>query len=577
MALSGILWTSTAGLQAVQQQLQWATDNISNAQSPSYARREATTTSTGANGVLVNVNRAVNDGLLDQFLTSNSKSSFTTAQLGYFQNVGNVLGTTQSTPILQQAMDDFTGAWKSYETNPSDTSAEAQVIHAGQTLAETINGVSQGLDQVEREIRADVGNAVTTLNSQLQQLDGINKQLSSSPTAGALNPSLLDTRDDLVRNITSSVGVVRITHTDGSVALYTNGGVALIDHDANKFVWNNPVGTAPWVSLANSGNGNQPVPSLNDEFTGGSIGAGLRVLASSTTDLASTDPNVAVVAKARAQVDNLAIQLAGQEPGTFGGAYYNATPDRLSDLAGGDPGNGTVVASATQSGNPLYWGGNYSTNGADAAVTAAIAANPLTTGATNPIVTPTEMQNGVAAAVPPLNNNVFPQPAAAVWTPPADWTGMKLSTFFSIDNGSNATNPGTPPGLSPSASFAINPALTNGTATIKRQSTTPVIAALTDASRTIITGGIAATSQTYSGISVNIATYHASAQAAVDSDNTRYTQTTQSFDTRYNSATGVNMDTQMAQLTVLQNAYAANARVITSVQQMFETLLSIAQ
>ena len=37
------------------------------------------------------------------------------------------------------------------------------------------------------------------------------------------------------------------------------------------------------------------------------------------------------------------------------------------------------------------------------------------------------------------------------------------------------------------------------------------------------------------------------------------------------------MDTQMAQLTVLQNAYAANARVITSVQQMFETLLSIAQ
>lgn len=575
MALSGILWTSTAGLQAVQQQLQWATDNISNAQSPSYARRESTTSSTGVNSVVVNVARAVNDGLQDQFLASNSQSSFTTAQLSYFQDVGNVLGTTQSTPALQQVMDNFIGAWKSFETNTSDTSAEAQVVNAGQTLAETITNTSQNLDVVEHEVRGDVSNAVTTLNSQLQQLDAVNKQLSSNPQAGALNPSLLDTRDSLVRDISGSVGVVRISHQDGSVALYTNGGVALIDHTANQFVWNNPVGTAPWISLANSGNGVGPVPSLNDEFTGGKIGAGLRVLASSTAALASTDPNVGMIAKARAQVDNLAVQLAGQEPGSFGGAYYFATADRVSDLAGGDLTNGAVTASnavPVQSGNPLYWGGDYTTNGADAVVAAS-----ATSSGYNPIVTPTQLQNGVAAAVAPLNNNVYPQPAAAVWTPPANWTGMKLNTFFTIDNGSNATSPGTAPGLSPSASFAINPALINGAATVKRQSATPVIAALTDASRSMLTGGISATSQTYSGLTVDIATYHASAQAAVESDNTRYSQTTQSFDTRLNSATGVNMDTQMAQLTVLQNAYAANARVISSVQQMFETLLSIAQ
>ena len=102
MALSGILWTSTSGLQAVQQQLQWRTDNISNAQNPSYARRDAVTTSTGVDSVQVDVARASDSGLQNQFLTSNSQSSFSTTQLGYFQRIGDVLGTTQSTPQCQQ-------------------------------------------------------------------------------------------------------------------------------------------------------------------------------------------------------------------------------------------------------------------------------------------------------------------------------------------------------------------------------------------------------------------------------------------------------------------------------------------
>ena len=41
----------------------------------------------------------------------------------------------------------------------------------------------------------------------------------------------------------------------------------------------------------------------------------------------------------------------------------------------------------------------------------------------------------------------------------------------------------------------------------------------------------------------------------------------------YNSATGVNMDTQMANLIALQNSYSANAHVMAVVQSMFTTLM----
>ena len=40
-----------------------------------------------------------------------------------------------------------------------------------------------------------------------------------------------------------------------------------------------------------------------------------------------------------------------------------------------------------------------------------------------------------------------------------------------------------------------------------------------------------------------------------------------------NATTGVNIDDEMAHLLALQNAYSVNARVMSSIKQMFDTLL----
>ena len=42
---------------------------------------------------------------------------------------------------------------------------------------------------------------------------------------------------------------------------------------------------------------------------------------------------------------------------------------------------------------------------------------------------------------------------------------------------------------------------------------------------------------------------------------------------RFNDQSGVNIDTEMSNLIALQNAYSANARVMSTVQQMMSALL----
>ena len=48
-----------------------------------------------------------------------------------------------------------------------------------------------------------------------------------------------------------------------------------------------------------------------------------------------------------------------------------------------------------------------------------------------------------------------------------------------------------------------------------------------------------------------------------------------SLQDRFDAQTGVNIDDEMSNLLLLQNAYSANARVITTVKQLFDVLMSI--
>src|SRR5262249_22217004 len=48
-----------------------------------------------------------------------------------------------------------------------------------------------------------------------------------------------------------------------------------------------------------------------------------------------------------------------------------------------------------------------------------------------------------------------------------------------------------------------------------------------------------------------------------------------SLQQRFNNSAGVNIDEEMANLLSLQNSYAANARVLSTVKDMFQTLLNM--
>lgn len=57
---------------------------------------------------------------------------------------------------------------------------------------------------------------------------------------------------------------------------------------------------------------------------------------------------------------------------------------------------------------------------------------------------------------------------------------------------------------------------------------------------------------------------------------TEATAMKEELDFRYSDKTGVNLDEEVVMLTVLQRSYAASSRVITTVEQMYDSLFRIA-
>ncbi len=68
-------------------------------------------------------------------------------------------------------------------------------------------------------------------------------------------------------------------------------------------------------------------------------------------------------------------------------------------------------------------------------------------------------------------------------------------------------------------------------------------------------------------------------QAAQSANATRDAEAQQvvasSLQDRFDAQTGVNIDDELSNLLLLQNAYSANARVITTITQLFDVLMSI--
>lgn len=244
MSLAATLSTALTGLEVAQRALAVTANNVANAGTAGYSRKrvEQETVIVGGQGLGV---RATDVGrVVDDYLAAELKQQ--SGQLGHDQALSDALARVQDTVFagpaeadrgISSAIDAMSTALEAFAAAPEGSTQRLSAIAAASDLLDRIDAGAETIQTIRRDLDSEIGRTVQAINGDLRSLDDINKDIAR---AGA-TAELLDRRDALIGSLSANIDLSVLQKDDGTVSLYTAGGVALLE-DTPLVVVYTPVG-----------------------------------------------------------------------------------------------------------------------------------------------------------------------------------------------------------------------------------------------------------------------------------------------------------------------------------------------
>jgi flagellar hook-associated protein 1 FlgK len=614
MGLSSALATAMSGLRANQAALSIVSGNIANAQTPGYVTQTANQVelANGGDGSSVQVtgvNRQLDLFVQSQLRTETSGGSYADQMSNILSQLQNVYGPPGGAGTLETSYSNFTTALQALSTSQGSQSAQTTAVAAAQSLAQTLNSTTQGIQALRSNVQQDIGTSVAQANTDMSQIANINSKLQGlSPTDPAA-ATLMDQRDNAISDLSKLVDVHVVTDSSNQANVFTTSGTQLVGGPlASTMNFSSP-GSLTANSLYSTNASQNGVGSLTIQLPNG---ASYDMVANNTitsgqiaADLKLRDQTLV---QAQTQVDQLAASMSTALSGqTTPGTAVTGPPAGFSvDTSNILPGN-TINLTITNSGNnsqqqisivnvtdptalPLQNLPNASPKlvGVNMSGSAASIAAQL-----NAALGPGVVFSGSGATLSMVGSATASVSAASTTT-----TATSLangSTQLPVFTDGNSPYTGAIAGSGSQMTgyagrITVNPAVLSNPSSLSVYNTSPTTASgdtarsdflytqLTTGSFTYSpTTGLGTTASPFSGTITNYMQQFLSQQSNAASTATQLQQgqdvVVSTLQQKFNSVAAVSIDTEMSNLIALQNSYAANAHVMSVVQSMMNTLL----
>lgn len=268
-----------SGLTALQRAVATTSNNIVNAGTEGYNRQTVNFASgppiqSGGFYLGSGVSASVVERSYDQFLveqvrdfTSSSVKLDTVASLS--ARLDDVLADTESG--LNQNIQSFFGAMQSLSGNPSGAAERQVVIAEANALERQTQYLDSTLDQFANEVNSRLGRIVEEVNVIAANIAQVNGSIAALQGTGGSPNTLLDKRDELVKDLAEKVGVSTIEAGAGEVNVLVGSGqpiVTGINYSSLKVVPNASDSKKLEIAYSNS-NGSDVV--ITRQINGGEL------------------------------------------------------------------------------------------------------------------------------------------------------------------------------------------------------------------------------------------------------------------------------------------------------------------
>lgn len=212
-----------SGLFAQQTAIDVTSHNIANANTEGYSRQKAVLQTSEpysmpsinnasglgqiGTGVDVKTIERIRDSLVDyQIRTENGIQGQYSTRDTFLSQIESIISEPSDTG-LSTLIGKFFDSWQSLSSQPESSSARTSVVQDTQALTDELNHVSSQLSNLKDNSQMAIQNSVFGVNNILDQLNTVNKQIMQVSVGGQSPNDLMDTRDSLLDELSTKFGI----------------------------------------------------------------------------------------------------------------------------------------------------------------------------------------------------------------------------------------------------------------------------------------------------------------------------------------------------------------------------------
>jgi flagellar hook-associated protein 1 FlgK len=236
MSITGAMNAAMSGLRAAARGTELVSNNISNALTQSYGRRELALSSMnyGANGGvrIDGTTRHVNEGVLADRRFADAAHQNVQTAVSFFRTLEDVTGIAGDPEGLSGRLASFETSLITAASRPDAPERLTDTVVDAKRLIDGLARASSDVQNMRTRADGQIAQEVATLNTALQQVEQLNKQIITTQARGGSTPGLLDQRQAVLDTIGAIVPINVVPRDNSTVAIYTEGGAVLLDISA---------------------------------------------------------------------------------------------------------------------------------------------------------------------------------------------------------------------------------------------------------------------------------------------------------------------------------------------------------
>jgi flagellar hook-associated protein 1 len=575
MSLTGSLYTTISGLQLASAKIATVSSNVTNADKVGYTRKEYQTeyvtaagTTSPFGGMTVG---SLDKGLMKSVVNDVSDAGYYNTLAEYMDAYSTALGSISTGQSLSSLLDDLNASISSLVSSPEDSSSKINLVYAAEAVTDELNNLSSTLQSQRLQADQAISQSVETINTSLDTLDSLNEQISDLASKGLSTADLEDERMVALETVAQQIDVSYFFNTENKLIIYTSSGQPLLDsqpHYVSHSAATSTTGAAEYPGGFDSITLNNV--DITNNIHGGTLGALVNLRDES-------------LVQEQEKLDAIADSLAD----TMNGILNDGTSYPPRDIVAGDTENLTASKAFNGTGNV-----RIAVTDQDGLVQSYADFDLSAYTDIGSLVTALDGLSGVQATLEGNGQLVLRSENAGEYLSfnqmdsSVGGAAESFGTYFGLSNlftGEGAeyiriseylstnTEYLTTSSLSSSATLnAGDRGISNGDGSIAENLADAMSGKVSfSAAGNFVAQNVTISSYTSSIIS-NAATRADTANGQSETAQLMYEQTKTTMENK----TGVNIDEETANLTVLESHYQASALLISTIQDLFDSLIA---